>query len=363
MRLCHGVFRPVQAVQNQLSKERISGHADGIQILFSAVIHHKYMTAAVLVRSQVYVLADFDKSFRSLDEHPSVAPGPQAVRCEPVQLEISGGSVLTGKLRVTEILQFRIFRMAEVGDPACGHLSFFFTRVIQELFKLMAADIAEDAAVFFLFKEPGRPSRCAQSVRTESCHGNHFADVSALCNVSCQDRSFIMQPFRVIDHVLLAGCYYGFLCGIQLIQGCKRSLIRKVIFSGTHGPQAESTAFTGHCRAGDHMGFSVFQGFFLAPGCFGLRKSLQESGNLLLVRIINILQCTAGFSQSVAHTVDMTVIQPYRGKHKFSRFYNRLRFPFRRIVHTVRYVHLFSPFRKLPKDSSPSRLSTDAVFS
>ena len=83
------------------------------------------------------------------------------------------------------------------------------------------------------------------------------------------------------------------------------------------------------------MGLRVSQGFFLAPGCFRLRKRLQEGFYLFLIRVINILQRTAGLGQSVAHAVDMSVIQPYGRKHELSRLHHRLGFSLRCVVHSV----------------------------
>ena len=200
--------------------------------------------------------------------------------------------------------------MGKVGDPAGGHLCFLFSCVIQELLKLVAADIAQDTAVFFPFKEPGGPSRRAKTVRAESGHGDHLADLSALRNVSGQDGSLIMQPFRIVHHILLPGVLHSLPCGLQLFHGGKRRLVGKVILSGIHSPQSQGAAFTGHRRSRDHMGFSVFQGFFLAAGSLCLRESFQERRYFLLVRIIDIFQCAACFCQAVAHTVDMPVVQP-----------------------------------------------------
>ena len=225
--------------------------------------------------------------------------------------------------------------MGKIGDPAGGHLCLFFTGIVQELLKLMTADIAQDTAVFFPFKEPGGPSGRAKAVRTKSCHGDHLTDLPALRDVSRQDGTLIMQPFRVIHHILLPGILHGFPCGFQLFHGGKRRLIGEVVLSRVHGPQSQGTALTGHSGSGDHMSFRVFQGFFLAAGSLCLRKRFQECRHLFLIRIIDIFQCTARFCQAVAHAVDMAVVQPDRGEHKLSRLHNRLRLAFRRVGHSI----------------------------
>ena len=236
MFLRHRLLRPVQAIQDQFPKERIAGHANRVHILFSLVVHDVDVSAAVLLRGQVHVLPDFNESLCSLNEHPSVSPGAQAVRCKPVQLEVSRRAVLAGQLCVAEIFQLRIFRMVEVRDPAGGYDSVLFLGIIQELLKLMAADIAQDTAVLFPFKEPCGPSGSTKPMRSETCHGNHLADFSALRDITGQDGSFIMQTFCIIHHVFLPCFRHCFLCGFQLFKGGERRLVGKVILSRVHGP-------------------------------------------------------------------------------------------------------------------------------
>ena len=47
--LRHGVFRPVQAVQDQLAEEGIARHAGRVDILLSLPVHQEHMAAAVLL--------------------------------------------------------------------------------------------------------------------------------------------------------------------------------------------------------------------------------------------------------------------------------------------------------------------------
>ena len=225
--------------------------------------------------------------------------------------------------------------MGKVGDPAGGHNRVFFTGIVKELFKLMASDIAQDTAVFLPLKEPSRPSRSAQPVRTESGHGNHLADFPALRDISRQDGSLVMQPFRVVNHIFLSGFLYGFPGGFQLGHGGKRRLVGKVVLSRIHGPQSQSAPFTGNGCSGNHLCLSVFKGFLFTVCGLCLRKSFQESSHFLFVRIINIFQRAACLCEAVAHPVNMSVVQPHSGEYKFSGLHYRLGLPFWCIVHSV----------------------------
>ena len=199
----------------------------------------------------------------------------------------------------------------------------------------MAADVAKDSTVFLPLEEPGGPSRRAESVWAESGHRDHFPDFSGLGDVSGQNGTFVMKPFCVIHHVFFPGLLHCFPGGGQLFHRRERRFVRKVILPRLHGPKPEGAALAGHSCAGNHLRFRVLQRFLLAAGRQDLRKRFPESLHLFRIRIIHVFQRAAGFRQSVAHAVNMPVIQPDRGKDEFTGFDDRARFPFRRIIHAV----------------------------
>ena len=365
MRLRHGVLRPVQAVQNQLPEEGISRNARGVQVLLAFPVHDEHVPAAVLVAGDVHVFPDLDESLRALDEHPPVAPGPQPVRRKPVHPEIVRRAVLPRQAAVAEVFQFRIFRVRKVPDPARGYRSVLFPGVEKVLFNLVAPDVAKDPAVFFPFKEPCRPSRRAQAVRPEPGDRNHLSDLPAVRNVSRQDRSFVVQPLRVVNHVFLSGPFHRFPGRRQLLQRRERRLVRKVVLPRFHRPQPKRAALARNRRPGNQLRLRVLKRFLLAVGRPGLGKSFQESRHLLLVRVVNIFQRAAGLRQPVAHPVNMSVIQPHGGKDEFPVLHHRRGFSFRCIVHSVGHVHFSFPpcLKSAPNVSSPVSSITEAVFS
>ena len=80
-----------------------------------------------------------------------------------------GGSVVSHQHRIPEVFQLGIIRMSVIPHLAIPHLSILYTTVEQELLDLVAADIAEDPAVFLLLIKPVRSALWrADPVGTES---------------------------------------------------------------------------------------------------------------------------------------------------------------------------------------------------
>jgi len=90
----------------------------------------------------------------------------------------------------------------------------------------MAANIAQNAAVFFSLEEPGRSRGRTQPVRPNPDNLNHFANRAVSDQIAGIDRAFDMQPFRIIHGVLAASCFGFFACSLQLLQGREAALCR-----------------------------------------------------------------------------------------------------------------------------------------
>ena len=131
-RLRHRVFHTVQAVQNQIAEERVARHPGRVDVLFALVVDEEHMVAAVALRANVPILADFDVPLRSDDGAP-VAPPPQAVRREPVHTEVERRAVCTVDGAVGEIIEFRILRVRVVGNAAAGDCAVLSAHVVQIL--------------------------------------------------------------------------------------------------------------------------------------------------------------------------------------------------------------------------------------
>ena len=217
--------------------------------------------------------------------------------------------------------------------------------IIEKLFNLMAADIAQDSAVFLLFKKPGGTGGGIQAVRAHPQHLDYLADGSLPDQLACINGAFHLKPFAVAYHVFFTGLFHSFLYHIQLFQRSQRRFIHEIILAGLHHAHAKGSPLrrdTGGChqlhfRVGKHLFFAL-----RPPGSF-LRVSLKEGFHLGRIRIVYPFQRSTRFQQTVGHPVNMPVIQPYGRNHKFSFFHHRVWLSLRCIVHTISFIHLCSP--------------------
>ena len=68
--------------------------------------------------------------------------------------------------------------------------------------RMVAADIAQDAAVLFFFKKPGGADTGVQPMGPEALHAQHPPDGSRADQPFRENAAVGMQPFRVIAHIL-----------------------------------------------------------------------------------------------------------------------------------------------------------------
>ncbi|MNI62088.1 hypothetical protein D3C73_1173930 [compost metagenome] len=120
----------------------------------------------------------------------------------------------------------RHFAMQHFRIPVAG--------VIQKLLYLMAADIAQNAAVLLPFEEPAGPACRVQAVWPRPDYLKYPADRSLLNQVTGIDRTFHMQPFTEISHIFTAGLLGLRTCGCKLLKASERSLVCKIIFTVSH---------------------------------------------------------------------------------------------------------------------------------
>ena len=212
------------------------------------------------------------------------------------------------------------------------------------LFDLMAADVAQNTAVFLFFKEPGGAARRAQTVGAEAFHMDHLTDFSLFDHISGENRALHMQALTVIDHVLPAGFPHHGFGAFQLRQGGEGRLVGKVILAGRHHPQPQGAALAGDMRAADQAGVLVLQHLFLAAGGNGLGIGFDKLRHLGGIGIIDIFQGAARLQQGVGHAVDMAVIQMCRGENEFAGGNHGLGLALGGIVHAVGYLHGDSSF-------------------
>ena len=346
MLLGHGVFRPVDAVQDELSEEGIAHLPGHLKMLLPILIDQKNMICRAVPGSHVDVFSQLDVTLRPQDEGPPVPPGGKAVRREPVHPEMLGRPVVPHEDGVPEILQLRIVRMPVIAHLAVLHLRVLHAAVIQELLDLMAADVTEDPAVFVLFKKPVRAAlRIAHPVRAEAVDVDGPSDGSLFDQLPGEDGGLHMDALAVIDHIFSSGLLYHLLCRLKLLQAGEGSLVRKIVLPRRHHPKPKRAAQAGHRGSAYQLHLRVGKDLLLA--CRGLRrgKALLKSRNLRRIRVIDPLHLGPRLRQAVAHPVDMPVIQRDGSDLKFPGSHHRRRLSLGRIVHSVFFLHICLVFR------------------
>ena len=201
MLLCHGVFRAVQAVENEPAEEREANLAVTRDVLFSLPVDKQKMVGAAARHACIDVFSQLNGSVCSENEGASVSPCGQTVRSEPVDAEIVSRAVVADQNGLAEVLKLRIFGMVPVGSKAVFHLCIVYPGIIQVLFDLMASDVAQNTAVFLPFKEPARTGGGAQTVRPHADYLQHASNRSLADQVAGVDGTFGMQALRIVDHV------------------------------------------------------------------------------------------------------------------------------------------------------------------
>ena len=156
MPLRHRFFGAVEAVENQLAEERKADiPAAGDAVLALAIDKEKLLAAVGC--GDVDVFAQLDVALGAEDEQASVAPRSKASRSEPIDAEVAGRAVVGDEVAFPEILQLRLLWVRDIPRSGVNDLGVFGTRKKKELLDLVAADVAEDAPVFFLLEKPIRP--------------------------------------------------------------------------------------------------------------------------------------------------------------------------------------------------------------
>ena len=144
--------------------------------------------------------------------------------------------------------------MREVVDTREIDCRVLRSRVLEELFTLMGADVAEDTAVEFLFEEPvGAGFRLAHAMRAEADDADDFSDGALRDEIVRQHGAFVADAFGIIDHVFPAGGGDGFAGFVKLCKSRKWRLVREIVLSGVHAADAERAAVRGNVRCGDEF--------------------------------------------------------------------------------------------------------------
>jgi hypothetical protein len=208
----------------------------------------------------------------------------------------------------------------------------------QELLKLVAADVAEDAAELLPLEEPIRAGGFAQPVGSEADNLDDAAYGALLHEVGCKHRRLVVQPLAVIDHVLAPRPRDNGLGLVELGHRRERRLVAEVVLASLHDLAAEGSPFRGHGRRGDQADPGVGQN--LVNGARGLR--LGELGpeglGLLGIRVIDPFERRTRLQQAVAHAVDVPVVEAGGRKDKLTGLDDRVGLSLGGVVHAFRFL-------------------------
>ena len=156
--LRHRVFRAVQAVEDELAEKAEADLAGNVEVLLALVVDEIDVVAGFLA-ADVDVFAQLDRALGAEDDGAAVAPRAQAVRGEPIDANVIRRPVVAQERGLAEILELGLVGVGVVGDRRLGDGGVGRPGEREKLLELVAADVAEDAAVFRFFEKPGRARR------------------------------------------------------------------------------------------------------------------------------------------------------------------------------------------------------------
>ena len=206
---------------------------------------------------------------------------------------------------------------------------------MEELFELMAADVAEDAAKFGLLEKPRGPPGLAQAMRAEADDLNHATDRPSRHQVRGIHCGLHMQPLGIIDHVLPAGTCDGRLRGIELRQRCKGGLVGEVVLACFHDADTKRAAVAGDGGAGDQFDLRISQNFIEGAGDLCCRVFGAKGRDFFFIGVEDPLELGTGFQQAVALAVNVAMVEMDGGEYEFARLDHGTRSALRGVVHSV----------------------------
>ena len=322
MRLSHGFFRAMETVENEFAKEGETYiPRTGYAVLAFGIDEQKLVGAVGC--PDVCVFAQLDVALRSEDEKATVAPRAKAGRREPINPEVTRGAVVADEAAFAEVLELGISGIRHIADSRVSDLRILSTGEKKELLALVAADVTEDATVFFLFEKPAWPGRSVESVRACAEGLNDLANGPCGDQLSSPHSAFDMDALAIVDGVFPSRGIAGAAGLIELVEGCEGRFVGEVILSGLHNPAPKRSALIGHGGRSDKADFRVVQNFLKRPCRAGLRKFFHKGMHSFGNGIEDPLNIGPRLDQPVTLAIDMPVIKMRGGHYKFARLANR----------------------------------------
>ncbi len=338
MALGHGIFRAVQAVQDELAEERKTNFAMDGEVAFALVVHEIDMIAFAFSR-HIEVFSQFDIAIAAQHDGASIAPGAQPGGREPIHAEVMRRAGVGQQGGVTKILEVGELAAVVIGHLAVQHLGILGPGIEKKLLDLVAADVAQDAAGFFLLKKPGGPRGGIQPMRSKADDLEHPPNRPFLNQLPGINGGLNVKALRIIGGVFQAGLGGLAADGGQLFEGGQGWFVGEVIFAMVHSAQAQRSSQARHRRAGDQLQGRIIQNFLLRGGGFDAGIGFLKIHYLGGIRIIDRDQFTSGFEQSIAHAVNVSVIQANGRKAEISFGAYRVGLALGGIAHAISFLH------------------------
>ena len=334
MRLSHGLFRAVDTVENEFAKEGETYIPRTGNAVLAFGIDEQELVGAIGC-PDVCVFAQLDVALRSEDKKSTVAPRAKAGGREPINPEVTRGAVVADEAAFAEVLEFGISGIRHIADGRVSDLRILGAGEKKELLALVAADVAEDATVFFLFKKPAWSGRGVESV------GACAEGLNDLANGPCGDQlsgphsAFDMDALAIVDGVFPSRGIAGLAGLLELVEGREGRFVGKVILASLHNLAPERPAFVGNGGRSDKPDFRVVQNFFKRAGRAGLRKFFHKGTHPFGNGIEDPLNIGPSLDQPIALAVDMPVIKMRGGHYKFASLANRRGFAHGGMCHSI----------------------------
>ena len=165
------------------------------------------------------------------------------------------------------------------------------------------------------------------------------SDLTLLDQLTGENSALGMNPFAVVHYVFSTRALRRFPCLTQLLEIRKGRLISKIVFVVFHDAASEWTSLAGNGRCGDEFDRGIVEHLLQALGRFGLRKPHAKSCHFRRIGVVDPPQISARFHQSVALSIDASLIKVRRSEREIAMRAYRRRFAFRGIEHSIRTGH------------------------
>ena len=179
-----------------------------------------------------------------------------------------------------------------------------------DLLDLVTTDVREDAAVNIFLKKPVRTTALrAHAVGAPAHYLHDLADLALFQQLLCIHRTFHMQTLAEIAEKLLPGLAHRLTHLLQMLERDQRRLVHKKILAVAHSLHAQRPAIQRDGCRSDHLHIGGVH-LILARRSLRRGERLLELRHLCRVGVVHQRDLGTRLGQTVAHAVDVTMVQP-----------------------------------------------------